>query len=236
MILVGNMAKHILLVDDNALLRRSLTFHLEEAGYRVTSLATAEEALALIQNQPVDLILLDIVLPGMDGLEALRQFRKHQQIPVIFLTGRRRELDELLGFELGGDDYVTKPFDLDLLLVRIKAVLRRSVSSQTYANEENNPIRAGDIQIDPSAHTITVAGKAVDLRPREFNLLFTLAKEQGRVISVDDLLSRVWGEEFMGEPQVVYVHIRWLREKIEDDFHNPRRIITIRGVGYKLEN
>jgi DNA-binding response OmpR family regulator len=236
MILIGDMTKHVLLVDDNALLRRSLTFHLEEAGYRVTSLATAEEALALVQNQPVDLILLDIVLPGMDGLEALRQFRKYNQIPVIFLTGRRRELDELLGFELGGDDYITKPFDLDLLLVRIKAVLRRSVSSRRYANEENNPLWAGDIHIDPSAHTVTVAGRAVELRPREFNLLFTLAKEQGRVISVDDLLSRVWGEEFMGEPQVVYVHIRWLREKIEDDFHNPRRIITVRGVGYKLVN
>ncbi len=229
------MLKHILIVDDNDLLRRSLAFHLEEVGYQVTTLATAEDALEFVQNTQIDLILLDIVLPGMDGLEAMRHLRGYQYIPVIFLTGRRSKLDELLGFELGGDDYVTKPFDLDLLLVRIKAVLRRTASSQTYFFGDNNPLQVGDILIDPGAHTVNVADRLVDLRPREFNLLFALAKEPGRVISVDNLLSRVWGEEFMGEPQVVYVHIRWLREKIEEDFHNPTRIVTIRGVGYKLE-
>jgi DNA-binding response OmpR family regulator len=229
------MAKKILVVDDNALLRRSLAFHLEEAGYQVTTLASAEEALTFVQLNPVDLILLDIVLPGMDGLEAMRRIRELQATPVIFLTGRRRELDERLGFELGGDDYITKPFDLDLLQVRIKAVLRRFASFQIDLSSGNNPLEVGDILIDPGAHTVTVAGQLVDLRPREFNLLFALAKEPGKVISVEDLLSRIWGEEFMGEPQVVYVHVRWLREKIEEDFHNPRRIITVRGVGYKLE-
>jgi DNA-binding response OmpR family regulator len=229
------MLKHILVVDDDALLRRSLAFRLEEAGYQVTTLAAAEEALKFVQNTPIDLILMDIVLPGMDGLEALRHLRGYQSIPVIFLTGRNRKLDELLGFELGGDDYITKPFDLDLLMARIKAVLRRSALTQTHSSGENNPLQVGDISIDAAAHTVNVADRPVDLRPREFNLLVALAKEPGSVISVDNLISRVWGEEFIGEPQVVYVHIRWLREKIEEDFHNPTRIITIRGVGYKLE-
>jgi DNA-binding response OmpR family regulator len=229
------MLKHILVVDDDALLRRGLAFHLDEAGYQVTTLASAEEALIFVQNTPIDLILMDIVLPGMDGLEAVRHLRGYQSIPVIFLTARSRKLDELLGFELGGDDYITKPFDLDLLLARIKALLRRSATTQAQSSGENNPLQVGDITIDARAHTVNVADRPIELRPREFNLLVALAKEPGCVISVDGLISRVWGEEFMGEPQVVYVHIRWLREKIEEDFHNPTRIITIRGVGYKLE-
>ncbi len=229
------MAYHIFLVDDDTLLRKSLAFHLEEAGYQVTTLGSAEELLESVQRTTVDLILLDIVLPGMDGLEAIRSLRENLKIPVIFLTGRRRELDELIGFQLGADDYVTKPFDLDLLLMRIKAVLRRAGSPSSPYLAENPAICVGKILIDPAAHTVKVGDRGIDLRPREFNLLSTLAKEPGRVISVDDLLTRVWGEEFMGEPQVVYVHIRWLREKIEDNFHEPKRIVTVRGVGYKLE-
>jgi len=227
------MAKHILVVDDDALLRRSLAFNLEQAGFRTVTAGTAEDALAQVRLDAPDLVLLDIGLPGMDGLDALRALRQQLNVPVIFLTARRRELDEVLGLELGADDYVTKPFDFDVLLARIKAVLRRSGGS-TASAPAPEPIVVGDLVIDQAAHTVTVGGKPVDLAPREFDLLAALVQEAGRVLSVDDLLARVWGAEYVGEPQVVYVHIRWLREKLETDPKHPQRIITVRGVGYKL--
>jgi DNA-binding response OmpR family regulator len=225
---------HILLVDDDALLRRSLAFNLEQAGYRVSASANAEDALALARRDRPDLVLLDIGLPGMDGLDALRQFREQVQVPVIFVTARRRELDEVLGLELGADDYVTKPFDLDVLLARIRAVLRRS-ERQGTGPDKPAPLTVGDLTIDPLAHTVTVGGRPVSLAPREFALLHALALEAGQVIATGDLIARVWGAEYEGEPQVVYVHIRWLREKLERDPAHPRRILTVRGVGYKLQ-
>jgi DNA-binding response OmpR family regulator len=225
---------HILLVDDDALLRRSLAFNLGQAGYRVSPLATAEDALALAKRDRPDLILLDIGLPGMDGLDALRRFRDQVDVPVIFVTARRRGLDEVLGLELGADDYVTKPFDLDVLLARIKVVLRRSQRLEAGA-EQAGPLVVGDLTVDPLAHVVNVGGRPVDLAPREFALLHALALERGRVVSTDDLLARVWGAEYEGEPQVVYVHIRWLREKLERDPNDPQRIVTVRGVGYKLQ-
>jgi DNA-binding response OmpR family regulator len=189
---------------------------------------------ALAARDLPDLVLLDIGLPGMDGLDALRHFQAHMGVPVIFLTARRRELDEVLGLELGADDYVTKPFDLDVLLARIKTVLRRTRSAPSSLAEAEAVV-VGDLVIDPTAHTATASGHPVELPPREFDLLHALALEAGRVVSVDDLLARVWGAEYEGEPQVVYVHIHWLREKLEEDASHPRRIITVRGVGYKLE-
>ncbi|MEJ2013030.1 MAG: response regulator transcription factor [Anaerolineales bacterium] len=227
-------AAKLLLVDDDDLLRRSLTFNLEQAGYAVMASGTAEDALAIARREPPDLVLLDIGLPGMDGLDALRVFQDKIGSPVIFLTARRRELDEVLGLELGAEDYITKPFDQDVLLARIKAILRRT-QAPVHPLTESEPVEIGDIYINPAAHTLTVDGKDIDLPPREFDLLHTLALEAGNVISTDDLLARVWGAEYVGEPQVVYVHIRWLREKIEDDPHSPKRILTVRGVGYKLQ-
>ncbi len=228
------MARRILLVDDEALLRRSLAFNLEKAGYQVSTAANAEAALALSRREVPDLVLLDIGLPGMDGLEALHRFREHVGVPVIFLTARRRELDQVVGLEMGADDYVTKPFDLDVLLARIKAVLRRSERSDR-GPVGLAPLTVGDLTIDPRAHTVSLNGHPVDLPPREFDLLYTLALSAGRVVSVDDLLARVWGAEYQGQSDVVYVHIRWLREKLESAPSEPRRIVTVRGVGYKLE-
>jgi DNA-binding response OmpR family regulator len=228
---------HILLVDDDALLRRSLVLNLEEAGYRASASATAEDALALAARDRPDLVLLDIGLPGMDGLDALRHFQSRIGVPVIFLTARRRELDEVLGLELGADDYITKPFDLDVLLARIKTVLRRTAHTEALvpAEKEEGHSIVGDLVIDVAAHTVIVAGQPVELTPLEFDLLQVLADNVGHVLSVDDLLNRVWGEEYVGQPQVVYVHIHWLRERLEEDPQNPRRIVTVRGVGYKLE-
>lgn len=230
------MSKRILLVDDDTLLRRSLAFNLEQAGYSVNTAGTAEDALAMARRDPPDLVLLDIGLPGMDGLDALRHLKETLSLPVIFLTARRRELDEVLGLELGADDYVTKPFDVDVLLAHIKAVLRRSDRTiPTSHSTHLDAIIIGDLSIDPKMHTVSVAGKEVSLSPREFDLLHTLALEPGRVFSVDELLGRVWGAEFIGQPQVVYVHIRWLREKLEKDPNHPSRILTVRRVGYKLQ-
>ena len=227
------MTMHILLVDDDDLLRRSLAFNLEKAGYRASTAANAEDALALAQRDAPDLIILDIGLPGMDGLEALQHFRTAVGVPVIFLTARRREFDQVLGLELGADDYVTKPFDFDVLAARIKAVLRRAQKASALSIEPA-PLTIGDLAIDPQAHTVTLNGQAIDLPPREFAVLYTLALEAGHVISTNDLIARVWGAEYAGEPQVVYVHIRWLREKIEHDPAHPRYIQTVRGVGYRF--
>jgi len=227
------VGKHILVVDDDALLRRSLAFNLEKAGYRASTTATAEDALAQVRLDPPDLVLLDIGLPGMDGRDALRHLQRQMDMPVIFLTARRRELDQVLGLELGADDYVTKPFDIGVLLARIKAVLRRAATVPPPVKKPA-PLVVGDLEIDPAAHTVTVGGRPVKLSPREFDLLHALALEAGRVVSIDDLLARVWGAEYTGEPQVVYVHIRWLREKLEDVPKHPRRILTVRGIGYRL--
>ena len=226
---------HILLVDDDRLMRRSLAFNLQQAGFRVSTAASAEDALAMARSDLPDLVLLDIGLPGMDGLEALREYRSSFTIPVIFLTARHRDLDQVVGLEMGADDYITKPFDLDVLLARVKAVLRRTQQPAAATMASPAALVVGDLAIDADAHEVKVNGKPVDLPPREFQLLYVLASEAGKVLSVDDLLARVWGAEYEGESQVVYVHIRWLREKLEQDPQHPRRIISIRGVGYKLE-
>jgi DNA-binding response OmpR family regulator len=232
------VAKHILIVDDDALMRRSLAFNLEQASYHTSTADSAETALSKVRLEKPDLVLLDISLPGMDGLDAMRQFKQQFDLPVIFITARRRELDEALGLEMGGDDYITKPFDFNVLVAHIKAVLRRfertGAATTTQATSNHEPLIVGDLVVDPLTHLVTIAGKPVDLPRREFDLLHALALQPGRVYSVDELLGMVWGAEFIGQPQVVYVHIRWLREKIEQEPGHPHRIVTVRGVGYKL--
>ena len=172
------MSKQILIVDDDALIRRSLSFNLEQAGYLPITAADAEEALALVEQEPPDLILLDIGLPGMDGLAALQQFRARlSRVPIIFVTARHRELDEVLGLELGADDYITKPFDLNILLARIKVVLRRFEQSSSESGRAPARITVGDLTIDPTAHIVTVRGQQLELSPLEFDLLYTLASE-----------------------------------------------------------
>lgn len=228
------MAQRILVIDDDDLLRRSLAFNLEQAGYQVYTAAQAEDGLGIIQVNPPDLVLLDIGLPGMDGLEALRKFKDQYGLPVIFLTARRRNLDEVVGLELGADDYITKPFDIDVLIARIKAVMRRAASLPVITPGKAH-LTVGDIDIDVDAHSVTVSGKQVELAPKEFDLLYALASEANRVVTIDDLIRRVWGAEYIGQPQVVYVHVRWLREKIEQYPNKPQRILTVRGIGYKFQ-
>lgn len=225
------MPKHILVVDDDALLRTSVAFTLRTAGYQVSMSGSAEEAVETLQTEHPDLILLDIGLPGMDGLEALRTIQREFVIPIIFVTARRRELDEIVGLELGADDYITKPFDMDILLARIKAVLRRTATKETPTPTE---ITVGDLHIDAASHLVRVGNQPIEMPPKEFAMLFVLAQEAGHVLSIDELIRRVWGAEWIGEAQTIYVHIRWLREKIERDPAHPRRLVTIKGTGYKL--
>ncbi|MEZ4862401.1 MAG: response regulator transcription factor [Caldilineaceae bacterium] len=224
----------ILIVDDDALLRRSLAFSLEQVGYQISAMATAEAALVAVQQDPPDLILLDISLPGMDGLAALRHLQALTNAPIIFLTAHRRELDEVVGLELGADDYITKPFAKDVLLARIRTSLRRT-SPTAPTPSEPTLLTVGDLVIDVTAFTVTLQGKTVPLSAREFRLLQTLAQHQGEVLALDTLINQVWGAEYTGEPQAVYIYIRTLRQKLETIAPDCRcRIVTVRGAGYKL--
>ena len=227
------MAKTILVVDDDALMRRSLAASLGQNGYSVETAATGENAVQIVERKSPDLVLLDVGLPGMDGIETLRTMRqKRPNLLVILVTGRRRELDEIVGLEMGADDYITKPFDMDVLLAHIKAVMRRAQAPATPPPQ--SPVSVGTLHIDPAAREVHVDDRVVELAPKEFDLLHTLAQHAGRVITLDELLERVWGPEWIGESQTLYVHVRWLREKIENDPAHPRRLLTVRGSGYKL--
>ncbi|MCC6165609.1 MAG: response regulator transcription factor [Caldilineaceae bacterium] len=227
------MVKQLLIVDDDSLMRRSLSATLDQAGYATRTAASAADALHAVHLERPDLVLLDIGLPDMDGLETLRSLRAvAPNLPVIFVTARRRELDEIVGLELGADDYITKPFDMDVLLAHVRAVLRRAAPPETGAQQE--PLTVGSLRIDPAGRVVSLDQRTVELAPREFDLLLLLAQYAGRVLSNDDLLAQVWGPEWIGESQTLYVHIRWLREKLEEDPAHPRRILTVRGAGYKL--
>jgi len=226
------MSYKILLVDDDPFVCRTLTLSLGRAGYQVVTAGDAVQGLALAQGSLVDLVLLDIILPGMDGLEALPIFQRDLRLPVILLTGRRSGHDEALGLELGADDYVTKPFDVDVLLARIASVLRRSSPQPTSVTLQR--LVVGDLVIDQRARTAVFCGQELALSPRTFKLLTLLASHAGQVMSLDTLMTQVWGREFTGEPQAVYVHVRWLREKLAIVCGHSIRILTVHRVGYKL--
>jgi DNA-binding response OmpR family regulator len=223
-----------LVVDDDRVLADVLAFTLRREGFQVIQAFDGEAALERWAEEQPDMIVLDVNLPKMDGFAVCRRIREEADTPILLVTVRGEEDDIVHGLKLGADDYITKPFDLDVLLARIKTVLRRSQHSVDIPAEPTR-LAVGDLEIDPSAHTVTVGGRSLNLPPREFDLLYTLASEAGHVISVHDLLARVWGAEYQNQSQVVYVHMRWLREKLEEDPRHPRRIVTVRSVGYKLE-
>lgn len=226
------MGNKILIVDDDALLRRSVKFQLEQEGYAVVSADNGDDALTFARRDQPDLILLDIGLPDRDGLDVARTLQREMRAPIIFLTGRGQETDIIVGLELGAEDYITKPFGMRELLARIRVVLRRVGRTPAAAGDET--LRAGEIALDPKAHEVSVRGKRVDLPPKEFELLRLLMANVGTVLTTDYLLDAVWGEEFAGAVQVLYVHIGWLRERIEEDPRKPRYVQTVRGVGYKF--
>ena len=223
----------ILVADDEPRMTRFIRMNLELEGYRVIEAHNGMQALDKARTDLPDLVILDVMMPEMDGFETLEMLREVSNVPVIMLTVRSDEEDKVRGLELGADDYITKPFGTRELVSRVKAVLRR-VEAKSGTRKPDSPLVVGDLEIDPQAHTATCAGVPLDLSPREFDLLTALASSPEKVVSTEQLLSQVWGAEYIGQPQVVYVHMRWLRQKLEADPDHPRRILTVRGVGYKL--
>ena len=225
------MTAHLLLVDDDDLLRRSLTFNLEKSGYRVSTAANAEDALLRSQRERPDLVILDIGLPGMDGLEALRQFRERFNVPVIFLTARRRELDQVVGLELGADDYVVKPFSPREVVARVRTIYRRATGEPF----QPQVIRVGDLQIDLDQHTVMASERQVELTPTEFDILAVLAQQPRRVFTRMQIMEQAQGNAFDGYERTIDAHIKNIRIKLELNPKKPAYIHTVFGVGYKLE-
>ncbi|MDQ6826326.1 MAG: response regulator transcription factor [Candidatus Eremiobacteraeota bacterium] len=227
---MGETVKKILVVDDEAAILQTLRYNLERSGYVVYTAGDGRSAIAVVAREQPDLIVLDIMLPVLDGIEACREIRKISASPIIMLTAKDQEIDKVLALELGADDYVTKPFALHEFLARVKARLRRRNVDAERAREE--AITVDNIVLDPSRQSLKVDGKEVTLAPKEFRLLQALMENRGRVVTRQALLDKVWGYDFEGEQQTISVHIRWLREKIETDPTNPRHILTVRSRGY----
>ena len=223
----------ILIVDDEPALREALTYSLSREGYAVSSAATSAEALARMDRQMPNFIVLDLGLPDADGLELCRRVRSRSSVPILMLTARQSEVDKIVGLEMGGDDYMTKPFSMRELLARVKAILRRS--SQNGDTKPTDTIEFGETVIDRLAHRVTHKGEEITLTPLEFEMLSFLAENRGIVFSRETLLDRVWKYSYPEGSRTVDVHMRWLRQKIEDDPARPKILLTVRGVGYKLE-
>jgi two-component system response regulator RegX3 len=226
---------HVLLVDDEEPLRESLGYTLSREGYHVTTAADGLTALRAVREKAPDVVLLDLMLPGLDGTEVCRRIRGFSDVPILMLTAKDQEADKVSGLELGADDYVTKPFSTRELLARIKAVLRRHHAAERVAGGTAAGVLAGGaIELDLDRHEVRVNGSVVELAPKEFQLLRVLMSNPGKAVSRDQLIEQVWGGEFMGDVKTLDVHIRWLREKVEEDPSAPEQIVTVRGVGYRF--
>lgn len=226
----------ILVVDDEASVGEVVSLYLKREGYQVRIVRDGRQALAEIERRQPALVILDLMLPHVDGLEIMRRLRLDgkSNVPVIMLTARRQETDRIYGLELGADDYVTKPFSPAELVARVKAVLRR-VKGATGGSKEQKPVEFNQLAIDPSTRLVVVRGTTIDLTATEFNLLYFLANHPRQVFSRDQLLEKVWGFSEYVDPSTVTVHIRRLREKVEENPSEPRHLLTVWGVGYKFE-
>lgn len=218
----------ILVVEDEENLRRALQFNLKKENYEVFVAANGEEAISLFHEKRPDLILLDLMLPGLAGWEVMRRIRSSSNVPILILTARSQEEDKIEGFNLGADDYITKPFSLAELKARIRAHLRKKETSPDV-------LLLGPLKIDYSTFSVKKNGQEISLTRKEFLILWELASNRERVVRSEELLAKVWGEDFFGEEQTLQVHIRRLREKLEDDPSHPQMIKTVRGVGYKFQ-
>jgi DNA-binding response OmpR family regulator len=228
-------ASTILLVDDEDSVQKLLTYPLERDGFRVVPAHDGEEALLRFAEQPVDLVVLDVMLPKLDGLEVCKRLRSQSSVPIIMLTAKAEEIDKVLGLELGADDYITKPFSMREFRSRVRAALRRA-EMVTPADAQMEPLRRGEIEIDFAKRTTEVHGQPIDLTFVEFEILSALARHPGRVFPRDALLESVWGDSAYRDPRTIDVHIRHLREKIERDPKSPEYLLTVRGVGYRFRD
>ncbi len=231
----------ILVVEDERALRETLAYNLMRQGFRVHTAADGWEAVQSVRQQAPDLVLLDLMLPGMDGFEVCRTLRPAYKMPILMLTARDGEADRVRGLELGADDYLAKPFSMRELLARVKALLRRvEMDAGLPAGgappaDAAAPLVSGNLEIDPARHEARLDGQPLSLKPREYDLLLYLMEHRGQALSRERILEQVWGWEYTGSSRTVDVHIRWLREKIEPQPQQPRRIITVRGAGYRFD-
>jgi two-component system alkaline phosphatase synthesis response regulator PhoP len=239
------VGRKILVVDDEAVLVETIAYNLEQAGYQVIIAADGASALEAAKRENPDVIILDVMLPEVDGLEVCRQLRKEASTsttPIMMLTARGDEIDKVVGLEVGADDYVTKPFGRRELLARVRALLRRADYQPVNENGVQDDSRdilkpqrdlvAGPIRIDLAGRRVNCRGNDLELQPKQFDLLTYLVRNRGTVLTRDQLLHNVWGYDYAGDTRTVDVHVRWLREKLEEDPANPRLIQTVRGVGY----
>jgi DNA-binding response OmpR family regulator len=228
-------AARILLVDDEQPIQKLLSYPLEKDGYEVVPARDGQEALHAFDQQPFDLVVLDIMLPKVDGLEVCRQLRARSSVPIIMLTAKAEEIDKVLGLELGADDYITKPFSMREFRSRVKAALRRAeMGTQLDGDEE--PLERGEMRIDFAKRSVELRGEPVQLTYVEFEILAVLAGHPGRVYTRDMLLDRIWGDSAFRDQRTIDVHIRHLREKLESDPKNPEYLLTVRGVGYRFKD
>jgi DNA-binding response OmpR family regulator len=224
------MSKTILLVEDDTGLLDTLALNLRSAGYTVITAQDGPSALTQAHSGTPDLVILDLMLPELDGLTVCRSLRQNSNLPILILTARTGELDRIVGLESGADDYLTKPFSLGELQARIRALLRRANGAR-----RSEELQSGDLRLNPVSMRTYLGDKELNLSPKEFTLLAELMRHRGAVLTRDLLLTRVWGFEYYGDTRTVDVHVRWLREKIEADPTRPVRIVTVRGIGYRFE-
>ncbi len=225
----------ILIVEDDPNLLETLKYNLRKESYDVVTAVDGTQALEIARGEKPDLIVLDVMLPKMSGLEVCRILRKDMTVPILMLTAKSEEIDRIVGLEIGADDYMAKPFSMRELLARVRAMLRRAMMAPVREANEAASVKTGNLEIDIAGHRAFLGGSALVLSPKEFDLLALLARNKGLVFSRDQLLEKVWGYDYGGDTRTVDVHIRWLRQKIETDPANPTRLITVRGTGYKLE-
>jgi DNA-binding response OmpR family regulator len=237
------MSEIILVVEDELSLQETLTYNLEKQGYTVQAVADGRLALEAARSQPPDLIVLDIMLPGLDGFEVCKILRKEMSVPILMLTARDDEIDRVVGLEVGADDYLTKPFSMRELLARVKAQLRRTqivreelekIKPET-TQEPHKILTFRNLSIDLTRREVVLDGQVLYLKPQEYDLLVFFAEHRGQMLSREFILERVWGWDYIGDSRTVDVHVRWLRQKIEQDAANPARIVTVRGGGYRFE-
>jgi DNA-binding response OmpR family regulator len=232
--------KKIVLVDDEPTLLDTLKYNLTRQGYEVATAEDGQAGVELARRTRPDLVVLDIMLPKLDGFEVCRILRRETTVPILMLTARDEEIDKVLGLELGADDYLTKPFSLREFMARVKAMLRRAEMGDAAETAEVETLKApeamtfGDLRIDLGARQVTLGEQTLTLKPREFDLLVFLARHRGMALSREVLLERVWGYDYPGESRTVDVHIRWLREKIEAEPSRPVHLLTVRGLGYRF--
>ncbi len=226
---------HILVVDDEPSITEFVSYNLKKEGYEVAVASTGDEALGLAKREPFDLVVLDVMLPGIDGYEVCRRLRAESEIPVLFLSARDTELDKVVGLEIGGDDYLAKPFGVRELQARVKALLRRRHAAGREGGTMSDRIEMAGIVVDDAAHTATADGRPIDLTPREFELLACLMRHAGKVLSRDQLLTEAWGWEYLVETKTVDTHVKRLRDKLEAAGVDPSLVETVRGYGYRFK-